>query len=304
MAVSPNDVQLSLLGMMGLQWPEADEDNISAFGRRLARFAADLDTAGQGAVGAVAALGESYRGESAAAFTETAGRAAGCVTQAVSVAGEAAVAVENVAALVLSAKVQVLQLLNTAAVEAGVSALNPVSALTGQSAQIVVTYRTAIATTITRHVQRVAETGGRAAGAVEAVVAPEALGQVFGATGGAAGGVVRGVGGGAGNARRGYSVDVEQLVSCVRKLRSGADEMSGHGQALGSTTADLSAGPAGSPLGQVAEEVRQRITRAVVGGAPALGGLYVRIAENLERTAADYRAAESGATADLNAAGW
>lgn len=239
MAIELPDELVWVMDLIGINWPQVNEDSVREFAGHVRTFAGNLDSSHEAATATVRQLAEHYDADS---YRQLAQRwtamSSDHMTEMVEVCGAVAVALEVAADAVVVAKTAVL-------VELGVLAAEFVA----DQAAAVLTFGAAEAAEVliieaTKRVvngilqelegRLVADLTAKAVAPLETVVERALRGLVFEGVQSALGGAS---GGGAGNY---FQVHPEGMAQMAAKLHAHADEVSGHADVMARATAAVS----------------------------------------------------------------
>ncbi|MFJ1703849.1 hypothetical protein [Kitasatospora sp. NPDC088346] len=242
----------AVLGLLGLAWPQVDEDEVVRLADELRKLASTLDSVQMDADRALTVLKEAYHGASADRLTEMWGTVSTYSRLVVEACGAAATAL-NAAALVVEGckAATIVQLVTTQGELAAASVTGPWS-----TAGIVAVARQ-IASTILE--EAVSALGQALAQPVGDLVEAVAGGLAAGGSGSSQG--------------SGFGVDLEQLASCALQLRRHADGIDAHGDSFRRIVDGLDVGRPGDALGrlvlaaveQIAVTVGTEVLRRLLG---------------------------------------
>ncbi|MER8184912.1 hypothetical protein [Kitasatospora sp. NPDC094015] len=231
-----------VLGLLGLEWPQVDEDEVVRLADELRKLALTLDSVQMDADKALTALQEAYHGASADRLAEVWGSVSGYSRLVVEACGVAANALNAAALVIEGCKAATLaQLIVTQGELAAATATGPWS-----TAAIVAAAEQIASTILDEAVSALGQALAQPVGdLVEAVV----------------GGLI---GGGPGSSQStGFGVDLEQLASCAAQLRKHADGIDAHGSSFRRILEGLDLARPGDALGRLLLAAAEQIAVAV-----------------------------------------
>lgn len=242
MAIELPDELVWVMNLIGVNWPQVNEDKVREFAGHVRTFAGNIDSSHQAATATVRQLAEHYDADS---YRQLAARwtamSSDHLTEMIQICGAVAVALEVAADAVVAAKTAVL-------VELGVLAAEFVA----DQAAAVLTFGAAEAAEVvlieaTKRVvngilqelegQLVADLTAKAVAPLETVVERALRGLVFEGVDAALGGTSGG--GGAGSY---FQVHPEGMQQMAARLHAHADEVAGHADVMARATAGVSFG--------------------------------------------------------------
>ncbi|WP_033817751.1 hypothetical protein, partial [Kitasatospora sp. MBT63] len=259
----------SVLGLLGLEWPQVNEDDVVRLADELRKLASTLDSVQMDADRALTALQGAYHGASADRLAEMWGTVSTYSRLVVDGCGAAATALNAAALVVEGCKAATLvQLVTTQGELAVASATGPWG-----TAAIVAAARQIASTILEEAVSALGQALAQPVGdLVEAVVG--------GLTGGGGSGSSQG---------SGFGVDLEQLASCALHLRRHADGIDAHGGSFRRIIEGLDVGRPGDALGrlllaaveQIATTVGTEVLKRLLGAFRGTADRMDQVARNL-----------------------
>ncbi|MEV8098378.1 hypothetical protein [Kitasatospora sp. NPDC085879] len=261
----------AVLGLLGLDWPQVNEDELVRLADGLRRLASAIDSVQITADKALTALGEVYHGASAdklAELWEAVSKYSGLVVEACGVAANAL----NAAALVIEGckGATVVQLVATQGELAASSLIGP-----GGSAAVVAAGRQILSTVLEEAVSALGQALAQpVADLVETVVKQLVPGGGSGSAGGPG---------------AGFGVDLAQLASCALELRSHADDIDSHGSSFRQVVENLDVGIPGDAFGrlviaaaeQIATSIGVEVLKRLLGSFRGTADRMDQVAQNL-----------------------
>ncbi|GAA2260116.1 hypothetical protein GCM10010430_50220 [Kitasatospora cystarginea] len=261
----------TVLNLLGLDWPQANEDEVNRLADELRRLASTLDSVQMNADKALTVLKEVYHGASAdklAEFWGTVSKYSGMVVEA---CGATAAAL-NAAALVIEGckGATVTQLVATQGEMAAASATGPWS-----SAAVVAAGRQIVSSILEEAVSALGHALAQPVADLVETVVKEVTGQ------------------GAGSSNSpGFGVDLDQLASCALELRGHADDIDSQGSSFRRIVDGLDVGQPQDAFGRlvvaaaeqiatiVGEEVLKRLLGSFRGTADGMNQVARNLTEN------------------------
>jgi len=261
----------AVLDLLGLDWPQVNEDELVRLADGLRGLASAIDSVQMTADKALTALGEVYHGASADKLAElwgTVSKYSGLVVEACGVAANAL----NAAALVIEGckGATVVQLVATQGELAASSLIGPEG-----SAAVVAVGRQILSTILEQAVSAL----GQALAQPVADLVETVLKQL-----------VPGDGPGpAGAPGAGFGVDLAQLASCALELRRHADDIDSHGSSFRQVVEGLDVGIPGDAFGrlviaaaeQIATSIGVEVLKRLLGSFRGTADGMDQVAQNL-----------------------
>ncbi|WP_145796653.1 hypothetical protein [Kitasatospora atroaurantiaca] len=237
----PSELQF-VLELLGLKWPQANEDELVKLADQLTKLASTIDSTQMAADKALTRLGEVYHGASADKLAELWGSISKYSGMVVEACGTTAKAL-NAAALVIEVcKGETLaQLVTTQAELAAASSTGPWS-----TAAVIRIAKEIVSRILEQAVAKL----GKALAEPVSDLAETAVRKV---TGSAV----------AGSNGQGFGVDLAQLGACALELRHHADDMDTQGNSFRRIVDGLDVGNPGDMFGKLAVAAAEQIAKSV-----------------------------------------
>ncbi|WP_354644630.1 hypothetical protein [Kitasatospora camelliae] len=262
---------VAVLELLGLDWPQVNEDELVRLAEGLRGLASTIDSVQMTADKALTALGEVYHGTSAdklAGMWETVSKYSGLVVDACGVAATAL----NAAALVIEGckGATVVQLVATQGELVASSLIGPEG-----SAAVVAAGRQILSTILEEAVSALGQALAQpVADLVETVVKQLLPGDGPGSAGGSG---------------AGFGVDLAQLASCALELRSHADDLDSHSSSFRQVVENLDLGAPGDAFGrlviaaaeQIATSIGVEVLKRLLGSFRGTADRMDQVAQNL-----------------------
>jgi len=237
----PSELQF-VLELLGLKWPQANEDELVKLADQLQKLATTIDSTQMAADKALTRLGEVYHGASADKLAELWGSISKYSGMVVEACGTTANAL-NAAALVIEVcKGETLaQLITTQAELAAASSTGPWS-----TAAVIRIAKEIVSRILEEAVAKL----GKALAQPVSDLAETAVKKVTGSA------VARSNG-------QGFGVDLAQLASCALELRRHADDMDTQGTSFRRIVDGLDVGNPGDMFGKLAVAAAEQIAKSI-----------------------------------------
>ncbi|WP_371502077.1 hypothetical protein OG871_33950 [Kitasatospora sp. NBC_00374] len=258
----------AVLGLLGLEWPQVNEDEVVRLADELRKLATTIDSVQLDADKALTVLKEAYHGASADRLAEMWGTVSTYSRLVVEACGATANALNAAALVVEGCKAATLtQLVATQGELAAASVTGPWS-----TAAIVAAAKQIASTILEEAVSALGQALAQPVGdLVEAVVG--------GLTGGGSGS----------SPGTGFGVDLEQLASCAQQLRRHADGVDAHGDSFRRIIEGLDVGRPGDAFGrlilaaveQIATTVGTEVLKRLLGSFRGTADRMDQVARNL-----------------------
>ncbi|MFB7665327.1 hypothetical protein ACFC1R_15460 [Kitasatospora sp. NPDC056138] len=269
-----------VLSLLGVEWPQVNEDEVVRLADELTRLASGIDSLQLAADKAVNTLRETYHGASADQFAELWGAISKFSGLVVEGCGTL-VNVLHAGALVIQAckAASTAQLVATQGELAVASLTGP-----GGEAAVVAAGKQLVSAILDQAVSALGQALAKPVGDVVESVVKEVTG----------GGSIRSVG-------AGFGVDLSQLASCASKLRQHADDIETHGNSFRRLVESLDLGQSGDALGRVVIAAAEEIATAVgVEVIKRLLAAFQGTADRMDQVARNLTEHEEEHTRQLN----
>ncbi|WP_371496742.1 hypothetical protein OG871_12075 [Kitasatospora sp. NBC_00374] len=230
-----------VMDLLGLNWPEVNEDSVREYADHVRQFATNIDGTHAAATATIRAMADAYQASSYQQLADTWTRmSADHMDDLVQVCNASAIALEVAADVIIAAKLAVITQLGIMAAELAAAAATAVVTLGASAAA-----EAALAEVQRRIVKEIIQEAEdqvigmlveRAVAPLEEAVTRALTGLVFkgvqAAVGAAAGG-----GGGAGE---GFQIDPERMLAHAAELQRHAEDVVGHAQTFAGATSGVS----------------------------------------------------------------
>ncbi|MGK4580387.1 hypothetical protein [Kitasatospora sp. HPMI-4] len=242
MAIELPDELVWVMNLLGLNWPEVNEDKVREFANHVRQFAKNIDSTHENATSTIRRMSEAYQADSYQVLVERwAKMSSDHMTELVEVCGTVATVLDVAADAIVGAKVAVITELGIMAAECIADQAAAVATLgAAEAAEVLLIEATKkVVNGILQQVEQqiIGELVGKAVGPLAEVVERAAGGLVFEGVQAALGGGAPAGGGGGGS---GFQVHPEQLLQHAAKLHEHAEEVAGHGRTFAAATAEVS----------------------------------------------------------------
>ncbi|WP_441247326.1 hypothetical protein [Kitasatospora sp. McL0602] len=234
-----------VLGLLGVEWPQVNEDEINRFADEIRKLASAIDSTQMAADKAVAKLGEVYHGSSADQLTQAWGaisKFSGLVVEACGVIANALSAAALVVELCKGGAIAQLAVTSGGLATAAATAPWTTPAVLAAGKQIV---SQVLETAVTEL--------GHALAQPVADLVDTAVKAVTGGDSGKSGS----------STGQGFGVDLAQLASCALELRGHADDVDSNGSAFLQIFDGMDLGQPGEIIGKVVIEAAEQIATTV-----------------------------------------
>ncbi|MFD0568325.1 hypothetical protein ACFQ0T_02335 [Kitasatospora gansuensis] len=232
-----------VLKLLGVNWPQANEDELTRLADQLDKLASAIDSTQMAADKALAKLGEVYHGESADKLAELWSTISKYSSMVVDVLGVASTGIKAAALVIQICKGQALvQLINIQAQLAASSATFGLS-----TPAIIAAGKVVMSEILDEAVSRLAhELAKPIADLADAVVAK-----------------VLPSGSGSGSAGQGFGVDVAAMAQCALDIRKHSDDVDSAGSSFRRVVESLDVGKPGDAFGKLAIAVAEQVAKTV-----------------------------------------
>ncbi|MER5642438.1 hypothetical protein ABT095_36555 [Kitasatospora sp. NPDC002227] len=234
-----------VLGLLGVEWPDVNEDELNRFADELRKLASAIDSTQMAADKAVSKLGEVYHGASADQLTQAWGavsKFSGLVVEACGITANALSAAALVVEMCKGGAIAQLTVTSGSLATAAVTAPWTTPAILAAGKQIVSQVLESAVTEI-----------GHALAQPIGDLVETAAKTVLGSLGG----------GSAGSVGQGFGVDLGQLASCALELRGHADDVDSSGSAFKQIFDTMDIGQPNEIIGKVVTEAAEQIATTV-----------------------------------------
>ncbi|MDH6578542.1 hypothetical protein [Kitasatospora sp. MAP5-34] len=232
----------TVLGLLGLDWPQVNEDEVARLADELGKLASAIDSVQMDADKALGTLKEVYHGASADRLAELWGTVSKYSQFVVEACGATSTALHAAALVVEGCKgATATQLVATQGELAATSATGPWS-----SAAVIAAGKQIVSGVLEEAVSALGQALAQPVGDLVETVAKD----------------VTGSGSGPSNSP-GFGVDLSGLASCAQELRSHADDLDSHGASFRKTVEDLDVGQPGDMFGKLVIAAAEQIATSV-----------------------------------------
>jgi hypothetical protein len=234
LAIELPDELVWVMNLLGINWPQVNEDQVREFGQHLKEFGSNVDGTHMAVTNTIQQMGQHYQADSYQVLVERwAKMSSDHMSELVQVCNAAATVMDVAADAIVAAKVAVIaELVAMAAEFVADQAAAVVTFGAAEAAEALLIQATkAIVNGILQQVEQqiVGELMEQACGPLEEAVERAISGMVFK-------GVEAALGGGGGSAGEGFQIHPEELLNHAKTLHGHADEMIGHAKRFASAT--------------------------------------------------------------------
>ncbi|MER8182693.1 hypothetical protein [Kitasatospora sp. NPDC094015] len=231
-----------VMDLLGLNWPQVNEDSVREYAEHVRRFATNIDTTHEAATGTIRAMADAYQASSYQQLAETWARmSTDHMDDLVRVCTASAVALDIAADVIVAAKLAVITQLGIMAAELAAAAATAVVTLGASAAA-----EAALAEVQRRIVKEIIQQAeDQVVGMlVEQAVAPLEEAVTRALTGLVFKGVQAAVGAsaGGGGVGEGFRVDPDRMLAHAAELQRHAQDVVGHASTFAGATAGVSFG--------------------------------------------------------------
>ncbi|WP_234018926.1 MULTISPECIES: WXG100 family type VII secretion target [unclassified Streptomyces] len=232
------------MDMMGLNWPQVNEDAVREFAGHVRTFAGDIGSSQEQASATIQAMAACYQGSSYDRLAETWSRLASShMTELMQGCEVAAVALDIAADLIVAAKMAVIAQLVFVAIQlaaAAAAAVFTLGAAAAAEAALIQVTKKVVNELLERALEEiVAHLAAQAVEPLEEIVGRALKGLVLKGVEAASDAIADSAGAGAGT---GFSIHPDQLLKHADDFKKHSDEVAGHAAKFSSATAGVSFG--------------------------------------------------------------